>query len=273
MAEFRGWGGAAIVTGASGGIGLELAKLLASRGMDLILVARSADNLRILANRLEQQHRVRAIPLAVDLAAPDAAAALPEAFRDVDLTVDLLVNNAGFGVFGPFGNQGIAREAEMIRLNTIAPTVLTGLFLPGMLRRRRGRILNIASTAAFAPVPWLATYAATKAHLVSWTHALDTELAGTGVRVCVCCPGTVRTRFLEVSGAATMREHALPASQPAHVAEACLRGLDRGRRVVVVGMLNRLHRAAAAVTPPAWAAGIAASVNRPKGPTRSRRAE
>jgi len=264
VGEFRGWGGAALVTGASGGIGLEIARLLAARGMDLLLVARSLENLRILAGRLAQQHRIRAVPVAVDLAAPDSAQAVADAFREVDLTVDLLVNNAGVGVYGPFGNQGIGREAEMIRLNTIAPTVLAAMFLPGMLRRRRGRILNVASTAGFAPVPWLATYAATKAHLISWTHALDTELSGTGVRASVCCPGTVATKFLEVSGAAASRANPLPAASAPDVARACLAGLDRGRRVIVVGALNRLHQAAAAITPTSLATSIAGSVNRPK---------
>ena len=265
MARFSGWGGAALVTGASGGIGRELAKLLAARGMDLVLAARSADALATLATELERDHRVRALPWVVDLAAEDAAVAVPSAFRAFDVTIDLLVNNAGFGVYGAFGNQGLEREAAMIRLNTVAPTILAALILPGMIRRGHGRILNVASTAAFAPVPWLATYAATKSHLVAWTHALDTELAGTGVRVSVACPGTVSTGFLETAGA-DQRRTSLPTTTPDIVARGILRGLDRGRRVFVLGALNRLHRASAAVTPPALAAAIAGVVNRPKDP-------
>jgi short-subunit dehydrogenase len=271
MAGFRGRGGAALVTGASAGIGLELARLLAARGMDLIVVARSVENLRILARQLAQQHRIKVIPVPVDLARPDAAVALPEAFRTVDLTVDLLVNNAGIGVYGAFGNQGIEREAEMIRLNTVAPALLAGMFLPGMIRRRHGRILNIASTAGFAPVPWLATYSATKAHLIAWTHALDVELRGTGVRASVCCPGTVATKFLEVSGAAALRANRFPEASAAQVAKECLRGLDHGRRVIVVGGLNRMHRLAAFLTPTSWATEIAGRVNRPKEEGRSAR--
>jgi short-subunit dehydrogenase len=265
--EFRGWGGAALVTGASSGIGLEIARLLAERQMDLILVARSIDNLRILAKQLSQAHRIRVVPMGVDLASPDSATSLPEAFRGVDLTVDLLVNNAGIGVYGSFANQGIAREAEMIRLNTVAPTILAGMFLPGMLRRRRGRILNVASTAAFAPVPWLGTYGATKAYLLSWTHALDTELRGTGVRVAVLCPGTTATNFLKVAGTGA-RATEFPARSAADVARDCLRGLDRGERVIVPGALNRMHRAAARVLPAGWSAALAAGVNRPKEPRR-----
>ncbi len=261
--EFRGWGGAALVTGASAGIGLEIARLLAAREMNLILVARSIDNLRILAKQLSQTHRIKVVPLGVDLASPDSAKTLPDAFREVDLTVDVLVNNAGIGVYGPFANQGIAREAEMIRLNTIAPTILAALFLPGMLRRRRGLILNVASTAAFAPVPWLGTYGATKSFLLSWTHALDTELQGTGVRVSVFCPGTTGTNFLKVAGT-DGRANSFPVQSAADAARDCLRGVDRGERVIVPGTLNQLHRAAARILPTAWSASVAKSVNRPK---------
>ena len=265
MAEFRGWGGAALVTGASAGIGRELARLLAARGMDLVLAARSAERLVPLAAELERDHGIRAHPWTVDLAAEDAATSLPLAFRAFDVTIDLLVNNAGFGVYGAFGNQGLEREAAMIRLNTVAPTILAAMLIPGMVRRGRGRILNVASTAAFAPVPWLASYGATKSHLVAWTHALDTELAGTGVRVSVACPGTVSTGFLETAGA-QHRRAPLPSMSADVVARGILRGLDRGKRVFVIGFLNRLHRASAAITPPALAASIAGIVNRPEDP-------
>ena len=265
MARFSGWGGAALVTGASGGIGREVARLLAVRGMDLVLAARSADALRALAAELSAAHGIRALPWAVDLAAEDAASAVPAAFRAFDVTIDLLVNNAGFGVYGAFGNQGLAREAEMIRLNTVAPTILAAMVLPGMVRRGHGRILNVASTAAFAPVPWLATYGATKSHLLAWTHALDVELRGSGVRVSVACPGTVSTGFLETSGA-DQRRTPLPSTTADVVARGILRGLDQGRRVFVIGTLNRLHRASAAITPPGLAASIAGVVNRPRDP-------
>jgi len=273
MAEFRGWGGAALVTGASGGIGLEIARLLAAREMNLILVARSEDNLHILARQLTAAHRIRAVPIAVDLAAKDGETRLAEALGEIDLTVDLLVNNAGIGIYGPFANQGIAREAEMIRLNTIAPTILTALFLPGMIRRRHGRILNVASTAGFAPTPWLGTYGATKAFLISWTHALDVELRGTGVRVSVCCPGTTSTAFLRVSGAGAQRAQRFPEHTAAYVAKECLKGLDRGQRVIVVGALNKLHHLGTSLLPTSWAASVAGDVNRPKASGRSLRRE
>ena len=271
MGRFKGWGGAALVTGASAGIGLEIARALAARSMDLILVARSENNLSILARQLQQAHRIKAVPIAVDLASPDGPTRLSAAFAHVDLTVDLVVNNAGIGVYGPFANQGIEREAQMIRLNTIAPTILTALFLPGMVRRRHGWILNIASTAAFAPTPWLGTYGATKAFLLSWTHALDTELAGTGVRASVCCPGTTSTSFLKTSGVSASRENRFPEHSAAAVARECLLGLDRGKRVIVVGTLNKLHRAAAAILPASIAASVSGQANRPKAAARPSR--
>jgi short-subunit dehydrogenase len=140
-----------------------------------------------------------------------------------------------------------------------------------MLRRRHGRILNVASTAAFAPTPWLGTYGATKAFLLSWTHALDTELAGTGVRAQVVCPGTTSTAFLKTSGVATSRENRFPEQSAASVARECIAGLDRGQRVIVVGTLNKVHRAAAALLPASLAASVSGHVNRPKASARSPR--
>ncbi|MCA9751722.1 MAG: SDR family oxidoreductase [bacterium] len=263
MAEFRGFGGAALVTGATSGIGLELARLLAARGMHLILVARSAENLRILANKLAQSHRIRAVSVPMDLSRPDAAARLVEALRGIDLTVDLLVNNAAFGTYGPFADQGAAREAEMIRLNVSLPTELTALFLPGMIRRKRGVVLNVASTAGFAPVPWMGTYAATKAYLISWTHSLATELAGTGVQVAALCPGSTATNFHAVSGAAGRRPRTGPQQTASQVAEECLRGLDRKQRIIVTGGVNRLHAHLFRVLPPSWASRLADVFQRP----------
>lgn len=264
MAEFRGWGGAAIVTGATSGIGLEIARALAQRQIHLILVARSAANLKVLAQNLATSHRIQAVPVVFDLSVPDLAERLPEVFRGIDLDVDLLVNNAGIGVYGPFATQSAERDAEMIRLNSIAPTVLTKMFLPGMLRRKRGVIMNVASTAAFQPTPNLASYAGTKAHLVSLTYALDTELSGTGVRCCVLCPGTTATNFQKVSGAATHQARIPPQQTAVAVARVAMRGLDKGQRVIVPGLLNRLHVIASEVLPPSWKSSMAAVVMRPK---------
>jgi short-subunit dehydrogenase len=264
LATFRGWGGAALVTGASSGIGLELARLLAARQINLVLVARSADNLRILAQKLSAAHRIQAIAVPLDLTDPELPEKLPETFRGIDLEIDLLVNNAGFAVYGPFGNQGAAREAEMIRLNTLAPAVLAAMFLPGMLRRKRGVILNVASTAGFQPLPYFTGYAATKAHLISWSRGLDRELRGSGVRCLVSCPGTAATNFHRVSGAANHQKHPLPQQSAVHVAEGILRGLDRGKPLIVTGLLNRLHATAAGLLPASWKAAMGGVVMRPK---------
>jgi len=270
MGTFRGWGGSALVTGASAGIGRELARGLAARGMDLILVARSGGTLETLAGELCDAHGVRIVTAPCDLSRPSTEAELRDALGDLGgpgERVDLLVNNAAFGIYGRFGCRGADREAEMIRLNLVAPVLLTARFLPGMIRRGHGVVMHVASTAAFAPVPYQGSYAGTKAHLVSWTHALDTELRGTGVRACVLCPGSTATGFHEVSGADEARERQLPRQTAAEVAREGLRGLDRGQRVIVTGRRNRFYAAVARVLPPAWTAAVTERVIRPRDPS------
>ncbi len=264
MGEFRGWGGAAVVTGASDGIGRELARRFAGRGIDLVLVARSEEKLRLLADQLTHVHGIRAMAVPADLSAEEGPASLVDALEEADLTVDVLVNNAAFGTYGPFARAGVDREREMIRLNVSAPTELAARLLPGMRARGHGLLVNVASTAAFAPVPWLGTYSATKAYVLSWTQALDVELRGTGVRACVLCPGTTETRFHAVSGAEGDRGSRLPAQTPGAVADECLRGIDRGRRVIVTGALNRAHTAVAGVLPDGLVARITDRVMRPE---------
>ncbi|HET9887890.1 MAG TPA: SDR family oxidoreductase, partial [bacterium] len=241
MAKFHGWGGAALVTGASSGIGRALAVQIAARGMDVVLTARSGETLQNLAAEISRAHRVRVETFVVDLSTNEAPRALEEACRQWGMTIDFLVNNAGFGVYGPFGSQGAAREAELVRLNVMAPVELAARFLPGMIERGHGIIYNVASTAAFAPVPWIGSYAASKAHLLSWTHSLDVELQGTGVRAMVLCPGTTETGFHLVSGAAgKQRKNLFPKLTADEVARLGLEGIDRGKRVVVTGLVNRL---------------------------------
>jgi short-subunit dehydrogenase len=266
--EFRGWGGAALITGASSGIGLALARQLANRGMHVLLVSRATENLRVLAQRLSSEYKVRAIAIPGDLSTVEGPGNLVKTLSQVELEIDLLVNNAGFGIYGPFANQGPERESEMIRLNVGAPTELAARLLPGMIRRRRGLILNVASTAGFAPVPWIGTYAATKGYVIQWTIALDEEIKGTGVRAAVLCPGTTATNFHQVSGAAKGRKKDLPQQTAAAVAMECLKGLDRGKRVIVTGLLNKLHVAAASTLPAGLAANVAVKVMRPKKKTR-----
>lgn len=260
---FHGWGGAALVTGASGGIGLELAKAFAERGLHLILVARTSGKLERIAAKLKKAHRIRVHWVKADLAEPDAAVRLMDSIRPIELDVDVLVNNAAFGIHGRFPDRGPERESEMIRLNVETPTGIVARLLPGMLHRRHGVIVNVASTAGFAPVPFLGSYAATKAYIIHWTLALAQELRGTGVRAMALCPGSTRTNFHAVSGSRPpggwLRQ------EPSAVARQCLRGLDRGRRLVVTGGVNRLHARAARLLPPDLAARVAWAVLKRRG--------
>lgn len=267
MEPFKGWGGFALVTGASSGIGTSLARALAARGIPVILCARSEEKLRSLAAEITSASKVRAEVVACDLSRNEEPARVAAEVERRGLVVDLLINNAGAGIYGHFGAQGPEREAEIVRLNVQAPVELTARFLPGMLERGRGVVLQVASTAAFRPVPWIGSYAATKAHLLSFTHALDTELQGTGVRAAVLCPGSTSTEFHRVSGASgNQSKNKLGQQTPDEVAMECLRGLDRGRRVIVTGLINRLHVGAAQFLPYGLAAKLAYAV---MGPSRS----
>jgi short-subunit dehydrogenase len=230
----------ALVTGASAGIGTELARLLAV-DHDLVLTARRAEQLRALADELKQLHGTTCHVFPADLADPAAPRQLFDAVSAAGLTIDVLVNNAGFGDVGPFAKTDLGKMLRMIQVNVTALTELTGLFLPGLLVRNRGHILNVGSVAGFQPGPFMATYYATKAYVNSFSEALHSELRGTGVIVTVLCPGPVATEFGAVSGMQTTR--AFSAGQPMAarpVAAAGLRALRAGRRMVVPGWRNRL---------------------------------
>ncbi|MBI5549095.1 MAG: SDR family oxidoreductase [Deltaproteobacteria bacterium] len=231
----------ALITGASGGIGLDLARLLAESGHDVVLVARSAAKLEELARDLSGRHGVRCEVLAADLARPEGVEAVVAGVEQRGMAVDVLVNNAGFGLWGEFAETDLAKELEMIQLNIATLTGLTKRFLPGMLQRKRGRVLNVASTAAFQPGPLMAVYFATKAYVLSFSEAIANELAGTGVTVTVLCPGPTETGFV---AAAKMEESNLFKSvKPMgslEVARRGLQGLIAGKRVVVPGLLNRV---------------------------------
>jgi short-subunit dehydrogenase len=239
----------ALVTGASGGIGEELARILARHGHDLVLVARSADKLAALAERLELDHGIKVRAIAKDLARPEAAAEIHEALAAESLAVDVLVNNAGLGLLGKFAEMGIDDDVEMLRLNVEAPTLLTRLFLPAMLERGSGRILNLASTAAFQPGPLMAVYYATKAYVLSFSEALANELAGTGVTVTALCPGPTETGFSSRAGSEQSRLFKGPTMDARTVAEAGYAGLMAGKPVVIPGLRNRLLAFGVRVTP------------------------
>jgi len=233
--------GRALVTGASSGIGLELARLCAADGYDVVLVARRQEQLDTLAKDLTARQGVRCDTIAADLGAPGAAVNLVRQLEQRPLAVDVLVNNAGFGVLGRFAQSDVERARSMIQLNVTALTELTRLLLPGMLARGHGRILNVASTAAFAPGPFMAVYYATKAYVVSFSEALGEELRGSGVTSTVLCPGPTRTEFQEVAGmgrARLFKSFVVMDAEP--VARAGYRGMMAGKRMVVPGLMNRL---------------------------------
>ncbi|MCA8999422.1 MAG: SDR family oxidoreductase [Planctomycetaceae bacterium] len=238
-----------LVTGASSGIGWELAKLFAADGANLILVARSQDKLEQLAQEVHQQHGVSATVLPRDLSVPGAAQSLIEDISGQGLTVDTLVNNAGFGQMGRFATIDPKRHRDMMQLNMQVLTELSQLFLPGMLERNRGGILNLGSTAAFQPGPNSAVYYATKAYVLSLTEALHYELRNTNVKVTCLCPGPTRTGFGEDSGMESTRVFRWNSMSVEKVARMGHRGFRKGKRLVMPGLINRILAASVRFTP------------------------
>jgi short-subunit dehydrogenase len=238
----------ALVTGASAGIGRELADILAREGHDLVLVARREPELTELARELKEKHGADSRVLTADLSAPDAATQLMESLGGAP--VDVLVNNAGFGGHGAFADRDRDEELRMIAVNVTALTDLTRLLVPGMVERRRGRVLNVASTAAFQPGPFMAVYYATKAYVLSFSEALSEELSGTGVTVTCLCPGVTRTEFQQVAGVEDVPLTKGPLSMSARaVAEAAYNGMAKGRRLVIPGVHNKVGVQALRVSP------------------------
>ncbi|MFC4452686.1 SDR family oxidoreductase [Deinococcus sonorensis] len=235
----------ALITGASGGIGEAMAVQLAARGIHLLLVARSEGRLQTLADRLSVQHGIRADVVALDLSDPQAPARLQQTVEERGLKVDFLINNAGFASYGEFWTLERQHELDMIQLNITALTELTHRFLPGMLERGRGRVLNVASTAAFMPGPLMAVYYASKAYVLSFSEALNEEVRGTGVAVTALCPGPVQTGFQARAQMEASRLLSTPSRNPMLLSaeEVARQGLDamfRGQAVQVTGAANQL---------------------------------
>jgi uncharacterized protein len=230
----------ALVTGASSGIGLDLSRVLAKNGYDLVLVARTASKLQDAASEL-QKSGVNAGMIASDLSRPSAAAEIVAELKLRNIEIEVLVNNAGYGLAGPFVDNDLQREVDMIQVNIVALTQLTKLLLRPMVARKRGRILNVASTAAFQPGPLMAVYYATKAYVLLFSEAIAEELRDSGVTVTALCPGPTQTGFAEIANMTQSRLFTMmrPMSSAA-VARAGFRGMMSGRRVVIPGAKNKL---------------------------------
>ncbi len=233
-------GQTALITGASSGIGYELSKLFAANGFNLVLVARRVEKLNQLAAGLIAAHGIQAAAYPVDLSDPAAPKVLFAALEQQGLKVDVLVNNAGFGVHGAFAELDLDQELAMLQVNVVSLVQLTRLFLPGMLARGYGRIMNVGSTGSFGPAPLMAVYGASKAFVLSFTEALSEELRGTRVRVTALCPGVTITGFQQAANAEGMRLGNGPSMTAEAVARQGYEALMNGRVVVVPGLHNQL---------------------------------
>jgi short-subunit dehydrogenase len=242
---------AALVTGASSGIGVDLARELAGRGHNVVLVARRADLMETLAAELREAHGVRAEVLAADLIDPEAVAALPERVAALDLDIDILINNAGYGSAGQFVDLDGRSESDMVRLNCETVVALSHAYAPKMVERGAGAILIVASSAGIQPIPGQATYAASKAFALSFAEALHTELSHLGVAVTALCPGPIDTEFAERAGL-TDAFASLPGfvrvSSP-DCAKTAIDALARNRRIVVPGVAIKASVVSSRYTP------------------------
>ena len=230
----------ALITGASFGIGAEFARIFAREGYNLVLVARTADKLRQLASELEKAHGTRSLILAADLTDPGAPAYVLDQTKRADIQVDVLVNNAGFGQYGLFVDNDLEECLRQIQLNVTTLTHLTRLYLPLMLERQSGGVLNVASTAAFQPGPLMAVYFATKAYVLLFSEAIANELQGTGVTVTCLCPGATTTEFHKRAKATGMRLLKMGSMDAHTVAEDGYRAFVAGKPVVISGFKNWL---------------------------------
>jgi len=251
----------ALVTGASTGLGAVFARELAAQGADLVLVARSEDKLQALASELRAAHGVTIEVVAGDLSTAGAGAKLAAHLAERGSQVDVLINNAGFGLHGALAAADPSRMAEMVQLNVNALMELTAAMLPGMRTRDYGAIVNVASTAAFQPVPYMAVYGATKAFVLSFTEAVWAETKGTGVRVTTLCPGATETEFFATAGEDAQFSKTMA---PEPVVAAAFTALDRGRPSVITGSRNWFVAQTVRFAPRRVAAGIAERAMRPK---------
>jgi uncharacterized protein len=259
-----GQGQTALVTGASYGIGLDLAECFAKDGYDIIVTARSAETLNAVALKLSKQYGVTVTPVALDLGTPGAGAELAKHITAKGLKVDVLVNNAGYGIAGGLDGSKAEEQLGMVDLNIRALLELTQIYWPGMMKAKRGGVLNVASTAAFQPGPLMAVYYASKAFVLSFSEALWKEAEGTGVHVSCLCPGPTTSRFRERAGTGKTRLSRVGEPMPSMaVAKLGYRGFRTNRRVVVTGFRNKTLAGLAPFLPRKTLLGIVHNMQSP----------
>jgi short-subunit dehydrogenase len=231
----------ALITGASSGIGEDLARLFAADGHNVVLVARSGERLHALAGELRDRKHIDASAVVADLSDPASPDRIARELAERSQPIDVLVNNAGFGQYGLFATVDAVELGRLLQVNIGALTLLTRLLLPGMLSRRSGRVLNVASTAAFQPGPLMAAYYASKAYVLSLSEALAEETRGTGVTITCLCPGPTTTRFQARAGMQKSKLFKMMSTMSsAEVALAGYRGVMSGRRLVIPGLMNKV---------------------------------
>lgn len=240
----------ALVSGASSGIGCDLAKILAENRYNLVLVARDRERLLGLAAELESRHGITVTAIAKDLASPTAPVELLSELRQRSIAVDVLVNNAGFALGGDFSAADVSRTVALLHVNVVSLTHLTRLLVPGMIARNWGRVLNVASIAGFYPGPLTACYNASKAFVVSFSLALSNELKGTGVSITCFCPGPTKTRFAERAGLSGTKAFSENVMESSKVAEAGYAAMMAGKPIAIPGLRNRLRMLTIPLVPP-----------------------
>ncbi|PKH66941.1 short-chain dehydrogenase [Flavobacterium sp. ALD4] len=240
----------ALITGASSGIGFELAKIFAREGNDLVLVARNVSKLQELKNSLEKEFSIKAFIIAKDLSKIDSAQEVYNELKNKSIVIDYLINNAGFGDFGMFTDTNWKKEEEMIQLNITTLTQFTKLFLKDMVLQKKGKIMNVASTAAFQPGPTMAVYYATKSYVLHFSEAIDNEVRDKGITVTALCPGATESGFqdaADMNESKLVKGRKLPTSK--EVAEYGFRAMMKGKRVAIHGLFNSIMANSIRFTP------------------------
>ncbi|MDA3844242.1 MAG: SDR family oxidoreductase [Candidatus Kapabacteria bacterium] len=243
----------ALITGASGGIGYEFAKVFAERGVNLVIVARSEDKLNMLADELKNKHQIDVKVIAKDLSSAQSVQEISEEIEEAGIQIDYLINNAGFAQFGKFADNDWQRESDMINLNISTLTHFTKLYLKKMISVGKGRILNVASTAAYQPMPMMAVYGATKSYVLSFTEAVAAEANGSGVTVTALCPGATKSGFGEDSGAGkSIMFNNFSTASSRSVAEYGYESMMSGKHSAIHGILNKIAAVKVRFLPHRW---------------------